>query len=116
LLVESLALDRETDNQHGLASGLELSARLAAARGRSPRAVELYARAGLLRDTTGAQAHEIWWKVWWPDAAPHIAELRSKIGDAEFEQAWERGRAMTVNEAIDAALQVALPPEQAHMA
>lgn len=116
LLAESLALDRETDNQHGLASGLELSARLAAARGRSPRAVELYARAGLLRDTTGAQAHEIWWKVWWPDAAPHIAELRSKIGDAEFEQAWERGRAMTVNEAIDAALQVALPPEQAHMA
>src|SRR5262249_39602685 len=57
--------------------------------------------------------HEIWWKVWWPDANPHIAELRSKIGDAEFDQAWERGRAMTVHEAIDAALEETVRLEHA---
>jgi predicted ATPase/DNA-binding SARP family transcriptional activator len=87
LLAESLALGREYEDQPGLANHLELSARLAAARGDLQRAVALYANAALLRATTGAQAHEIWWWSWWPDPGPDIVELRSRIGDAEFEQA-----------------------------
>jgi tetratricopeptide (TPR) repeat protein len=113
LLAESLGLDRDTDNEHGLANDLELSARLAAARGYRQRAVALYAYAALLRETVGAQAHEVWWRFWWPDPGPHIADLRSELGDAEFAQAWVRGRGMTVHEAIDLAVEEAVGFEPA---
>ena len=69
-----------------------MAARIAAARGRLSRAVTIYGGAALLRESVGVYALGAWF---WPDPAPHIAELRSALGDAEFEQAWARGRAMT---------------------
>ena len=106
LLAESLAPDRDYDGyQPGLADELELTARLAAAGGHLQRAVEIYATAGLLREAAGAHVHEVWWKVWWPDPTPDIDELRSRLGSAEFEQAWARGRAKTVRETIRSALE-----------
>jgi len=38
-----------------------------------------------------------------PDPTAQIAELRSRVGEATFEEEWERGRAMTLLEAIDQA-------------
>jgi predicted ATPase/DNA-binding SARP family transcriptional activator len=105
LLAKGLALDRENDDQPVLANHLEMSGRLAAARGHLEHAVELYAGATMLRESAGAHLHEVWWWFWWPDPTPHIAELRSKVGDGEFKQAWARGRAMTVQEAIDEAIE-----------
>jgi predicted ATPase/DNA-binding SARP family transcriptional activator len=101
LLSESLAADSATDDHKpGLANDLEMSARLAAAQGHLERAVAIYARAALLRESVGVHAME----VWWPDPAPRMAELRSTVGDADFEKAWAQGRAMTVRQAIEEAI------------
>jgi tetratricopeptide (TPR) repeat protein len=104
LLAESLALDSETDAQPALANVLEMSARLASTQGHLERAVELVAGAARVRESGGLHMHEVWWKVWWPDPTPQLAELRSRIGNDRFERAWARGRALTGHEAIDAAL------------
>ena len=101
-VVESLTIDRGSDHERPqVADDLEMAARLAAARGRRSRAVTIYGGAALLRESVGVYALGVWF---WPDPAPQIAELRSALGDAEFEQAWARGRAMTTRDAIDDAI------------
>jgi predicted ATPase/DNA-binding SARP family transcriptional activator len=105
LLAESLAFDREYTDQPGLADDLQMSARFAAGGGNLRRAVELHASAARLYESTGLQLHAVWWRVWSPDPGPQIAELRSMLGDDAFEQAWSRGRGMTVDEAIGTALE-----------
>jgi predicted ATPase/DNA-binding SARP family transcriptional activator len=109
LLGESLGLDRENGDQPGLANDLEMAARLAATRGCYGRAVEIYASSAVLRAVAGRQMHLAWWQFWWPDPAPEIAELRAELGEEEFGQAWARGREMSVQEAIDSALEETLP-------
>ena len=39
----------------------------------------------------------------WPDPSPNLDELCSCVGDIMFEEQWERGRALSVLEAIDQA-------------
>ena len=36
-------------------------------------------------------------------ARSHLGDLRARVGEATFEHEWERGRAMTLLEAIDQA-------------
>ena len=99
LLAEALAIAGDTDPQPQLADVLEMSARLAAADGQPALAIRLYARAALLRERVGRQQFDLGW----PDPTPHIGDLRSRAGEAVFEAQWERGRAMTLLEAIDQA-------------
>jgi predicted ATPase/DNA-binding SARP family transcriptional activator len=100
LLSEALAIERESGNHVWLANALELSARLAAADGSSTLAIRLNARAALIRETTGRWLH---YELGWPDPTPNLEDLRSRVGEATFEEQWERGRTMTVLEAIDQA-------------
>ena len=83
-----------------LANALEMSARLAARTGQPALAIRLYARAALLREIVGSRLH---YELGWPDPTAHLADLRSRVGEATFEEQWERGRAMTLLEAIDQA-------------
>jgi tetratricopeptide (TPR) repeat protein len=106
LLSEALAIERESGHQPRLASALEMSARLAIAEGESVLAIRLYARAALLREFLGAAPH---YEFGWPDPASQLDELRALVGDATYEEEWERGRAMTLLEAIDQA--AGDPPE-----
>ena len=76
-----------------------MSARLAAADGQPALAIRLYARAALLRESRGPVALRA--RVARPGA--HLDDLRSRVGEATFEEEWERGRAMTLLEAIDQA-------------
>ena len=63
-------------------------------------AIRLYARAGLLRERVGRRLQ---FDLGWPDPAPSLGDLRSRVGEETFEEECERGRAMTVLEAIDQA-------------
>jgi hypothetical protein len=76
-----------------------MSARLAAGHGQPALAIRLYARAALLREHVQGLTFE----VGWPDPAPNLDELRVQVGEATFEEEWQRGRAMTLLEAIDQA-------------
>jgi tetratricopeptide (TPR) repeat protein len=100
LLSEALAIERESGHHVWLANALELSARLAAAAASPTLAIRLYARAALVRETTTRWLH---YELGWPDPRSHVGDLRARVGDAMFDQEWERGRAMTLVEAIDQA-------------
>jgi predicted ATPase/DNA-binding SARP family transcriptional activator len=99
LLSEALAIEREGGHQPRLANALEMSARLAAADGQPASAIRLYARAALLRE----HVQGLTFQVGWLDPAPNLDELRAQVGEATFDQEWERGRALTLLEAIDQA-------------
>ena len=100
LLAEALAIERESGHQARLANALEISARLAAADGQPALATRLYARAALLRE----RVYGLTFEVGWPDPTPNLDDLRSRIGEERFEEEWERGRAMSLIDAIDQAI------------
>ena len=100
MLEESLAIEREAGDRLGLAGNLEVFAQRAAAQGLSARASRLDGSASILREAVGFDAFE----VGWPDPAPRIARLRSALGASAFAEAWEQGRAMTLDESLDYAL------------
>ena len=107
LLGEALAIERDVGDHLGLAKTLEMSARLAAGGGHAALAIRLYARAALLR----ARMRVRWeYDLGLPDPKLQIADLRSRVGEAAFEEEWERGREMTLVEAIDQASGNHQPP------
>ncbi len=100
LLAESLAIERESGERLGLAANLEVYGRLAAAQGQLVRAVCLYGSASVLRESVGLDACELGW----PDPEPHVDRLRAALGVEAFAEAWEEGRALTLDESLDYAL------------
>ena len=40
----------------------------------------------------------------WPDPAPHIARLRSVLGEPAFDETWAQGTAMTLDQSLAYAL------------
>ena len=106
LLSQALAIERESGHQPRLANALEMSARLAAADGEPALAIRLYARAALLRE----RVHGLTFEVGWPDPTPNLDDLRARVGVEPFEEEWERGRAMSLIEAIDQAIDAQSEP------
>jgi tetratricopeptide (TPR) repeat protein len=102
LVGESASIERDVGDLPGLVFNLEICARLAASEGRLTRAVRLYACAGGLGKTMGFRRHSS--EVDWIDRDRDISELRAGLGEEAFDEAWERGRAMTMDEALDEAL------------
>ena len=100
LLAESVAIERETGERLGLAANLEVYGRLAAAEDHPVRAVRLYGCASVLRESVGLDACELGW----PDPEPQVAGLRAALGAEAFAEAWEQGRALTLDESLDYAL------------
>ena len=101
LLAESVAIEREAGERLGLVANLEVYARLAAANGRHARAVRLCASASALRKSVGVDPAE----VGWPDPEPMVVHLRSVLGADAFAETWSDGRAMTLDESLDYALE-----------
>jgi len=97
LLAESLALALRVLDRPTIAAGLHGLARLSASR-TSVRAAQLLGGASTLDRAlndplAGLGAAESW-----------VTDLRARVGDRPFADAWERGRAMTVHEAVAYAL------------
>jgi predicted ATPase/DNA-binding SARP family transcriptional activator len=101
LLAESVAIERETGERLGLVANLDVYARLAVADGRYARAIRLWASASALRESVGVDACG----VGWPDPQPTVVHLRSILGADVFAETWADGRAMTLDESLDYALE-----------
>jgi predicted ATPase/class 3 adenylate cyclase len=104
LYEESLALRRELGDSHGIAECLEGFASLAAlhnGHGWARRAALLFGAAEALREAIGSPVP--------PDErAEHeqkVAAARALLDKATWEGAWEQGRAMSMEQAIEYALQ-----------
>lgn len=101
---ESLTLFRELDHKLGIAEWLENAARIAGYSGRAKQAALLHGAADALRSELGAPLAP-------GDAAVHerdLAPARQALG-ACWQETWERGRALGVEEAIDLALATPTP-------
>jgi tetratricopeptide (TPR) repeat protein len=100
LVRESLTTARQVGDRRALAEGLEGMAEMAAAEGQPERSVRLLGAAQSLRDTTGL--HYRFMPQTRYDAL--LAALRPMLGDAAFVAAWETGRKLSWQQAVDGAV------------
>ncbi|MDQ3855838.1 MAG: hypothetical protein M3281_05510, partial [Chloroflexota bacterium] len=101
LLVESVALHREMANLAGIGEGLAGFAAVAAARGQATSAAQLLASATALWESHGLT-------LWPPEQAEYertMACTRAQLDHATWQQAWDEGRAMSMERAIERALE-----------
>ena len=99
---ECLALTRELRDRFGIAFSLEGQAAVIAALGDSPRAARIWGAAERLREEIGSPIP--------PNEQPRhdgrVATARAALGDdAAFDLAWQEGRALTLDRAIEVALE-----------
>jgi predicted ATPase/DNA-binding SARP family transcriptional activator len=102
LVEESISIERDVWDVPGLIFNVEVCARLAASQGRDARAARLYSCASALGEAMESRRHAS--EVDWIDRERDIEELRSLLGKDAFAEAWEEGRAMTMDETLDYAL------------
>ena len=98
---------RELGDRYFIAQCLDDLGSVDAAQGAPERAARLFAAAAALRASIGAQASprdQLY-------SAPSLAAVRGRLGAAAFAARWAEGQAMTLDEAIAAAL--ASPPRPA---
>jgi DNA-binding CsgD family transcriptional regulator len=103
---ESLALRQQTGEQDGIATALEGVAGVAAVQGQSISAAQLFAAAEALRTAINVPPAPA-------DRARRdrgIATARTQVDAAAFEDAWQQGRAMRLQESIAAADRLTLLP------
>jgi len=106
LFRESLALKREARDREGLATTLEEMGAIAHAWGQPERAARLLGAAARLRDAIGAsQRSDVW-----PHYEATVAAVRRALGEAAFAAAWAEGRALSLEQAVAAALAAERPP------
>jgi non-specific serine/threonine protein kinase len=97
LCKESLALSRPSGMQHHITLVLHTSAALAGSRGQPLRSARLWGAAEALREAMGT----VFTPLELQTHGPYIAAARAQVEDAEWEAAWQKGRAMSMEEAID---------------
>jgi tetratricopeptide (TPR) repeat protein len=104
LFREGLALVRPYGDMDRCIDCLEGLAATADRRGQSVRSARLWGAARHFYDSTGIIPGKNW--VWIPRVRePTIASLRAQLGEAGFESAYTEGYAMTIDEAIQYALE-----------
>ncbi|HZW72717.1 MAG TPA: tetratricopeptide repeat protein, partial [Caldimonas sp.] len=102
LLTESLAIRRELADRIGIVQSFEALAALAFATDRARTGARLRGQAARLREEIGAPLAP-WEQL---RRERQVAAGRASLGDdAAFDRAWQEGRAMTLEQAIDEALQ-----------
>lgn len=102
---EGLIFCRETDNRWISEECLEGLARLASVKGQCEQAARLFGAAEVLREAVG-------WHRALPDQAHHdqcVASARAGLEETAFAAAWAEGRALTLEQAVDCALESAGP-------
>jgi tetratricopeptide (TPR) repeat protein len=100
---ESLALAWDTGMNPIVQGGLEGFACVAAATGEAERAARLWGAAQALHETKNIPRDT----DFLAEADDRITSVRSGMGEEEWEKAWRKGRAMTLEEAVSYALEVA---------
>jgi predicted ATPase/class 3 adenylate cyclase len=97
---ESLVIHRHLGDKLGLANSLDFFALLAHEQQQAERAVRLWGAATSLRVTIGFPRPPVWQEKY----DNKVAQARSALGEAAFKAAWEAGRAMTLEQALQYAL------------
>lgn len=100
LCKESLQLCRRSGMPHVIAYALYTLAALAGTREQPVRSARLWGATEALREAIGATFSPLEHRVY----DPYIAAARAQIEDAAWEAAWQEGRRMSMDEAIEQAL------------
>lgn len=101
LCKESLSIRRKLSDRLGIALAMEALATNSAAERLPLRATILWAAAGALRQSIGVPVHPIPKEEY----DSEVASVSTTLGTEAFAAAWDRGRAFTMDEAINYALQ-----------
>jgi hypothetical protein len=96
---ESLKIARAVKNNHQVASNIWGLARAAKTKGNQTRAIRLY-----LASKRIIEAKEAWWSGDDPELEEALETARAELGEADFQSAVEDGQHMTMEDAIDFAL------------
>jgi len=100
MLREALVLNRDEGYREGIAEVLVVMASTLQAVSAPAAPPALLAAAARLREEIGGGSG------WVGDAIERLrGSLRDSLGEAAFESAWERGRALSTDEAIELALE-----------
>ena len=102
---ESLALYREIGSKTGSAKGLERFAEVALAQGQPEQAARLLGAAEALRQASNNPSEPFERS----DVDRSVAAVRAELGEESFKTAWEKGRAMSMEKAINYAMKVETP-------
>ena len=100
LLEESLIVLRELGEKQFITRSLEYLAAVASMQGDLERAARLFGAGEALREAAGASVLPFYHA----DYERGVAAARAGLDERSFAAAWERGRAMTLEEAIEYAL------------
>ncbi|MDP9244229.1 MAG: tetratricopeptide repeat protein, partial [Chloroflexota bacterium] len=99
MLKESLRINRDLDSPGGITENLCLFADLLGAEGRAEMAARLLSRAEALREEIGGAPS------WVGELNEKtLTTIRAQLDEAAFAEAWEQGRALTVDEVVSLAL------------
>jgi predicted ATPase/DNA-binding XRE family transcriptional regulator len=105
-LIEGLRLFREMNDKEGISEGLEGMGRLASLTAKSERAARLFAAAGALRERHGLPL-PAFVRTSYEKA---VESLRCSMKSEDFAMAWQEGQGMTIERAVDYALEAAPVP------
>jgi predicted ATPase len=101
LLLEGLELGRELGDKMTQAECLEGLACVAATRGEAPQTAQLFGVAEVSREAMGVplppEEHAL--------REPYMVDARSRLDGSAWENAWEQGRSMSLDEAVSYALE-----------
>jgi DNA-binding CsgD family transcriptional regulator len=100
LLRQALILWRDLGDLRDVGVGLDGLALAAAAQGQGRRAAQLFGAASAVRERPGLTENPIWGD----DHARAVEATRGSLGEAELVAAWEEGRALPLELAIEMAL------------
>jgi tetratricopeptide (TPR) repeat protein len=98
---ESLSLSWDTGMNQEIQSALEGLACLAGAKGEAEHAARLWSAAQTLHETKGIPRDTGFFE----EADARISAVRSGMGEEAWEEAWRKGKAMTLDEAVSYALE-----------
>ncbi len=105
LIAEGLVVGRELGNNLHIVQGIETAATLAASQAKGETAAKLWGAADESRAVIGAPSHA-------DDRVlhePYMAFVRTQLGEKAWNAAWEQGREITFDEAVDFALSTMQP-------
>lgn len=104
MLEEAYRINRDVGERLGIALDLCRFARALVVAGKAGTAARLLSRAEVLREEVGATLES--WAAMEARLRETLAAVRTQLDEAAFADAWEEGRALTVDEAAALALQL----------
>jgi non-specific serine/threonine protein kinase len=109
VLQEGVALSQQIGNVWYTTATLEGLAGVAAAQGQSERAAHLFGAVEALVEASGATSHPLRTEAEYLPAVRErrLFEIRTRLGDKAFEEAWDAGHALTTQQAVAEALALA---------